>query len=254
MKRGRVVAQASVAFRYRRLAAIAGLAALFAVDMPATASAQNLFEAIFGGLRRAMTPRAPAAVNPNMHADGGAISSGYCVRMCDGRYFPVSGRGQMNAAEMCRAFCPATPTQIFSGGGGIANAVAPNGQRYSSLPNAFVYREKMVADCSCNATSPLGLVQFGEAEDPTLRAGDIVATQGGLMAYQGDGRHADFTPVNTAVGLSAKLKEQLTQTRVAPGVSQASAVATDGRASGGHPTDSAPTVTGTVKPRAQAQR
>jgi hypothetical protein len=237
--------------RCRRFAAIAGLAVLFAAEMPATASAQNLFEAIFGGFRRAMTPRAPA-LDPNgpVHsADGSAVSSGYCVRLCDGRYFPVSGRGHMNAAEMCRAFCPAAPTQIFSGGGSIANSVAPNGQRYSALPNAFVYRDKIVPDCSCNGKTPLGLVQFEETDDPTLRSGDIVATQAGLMAYQGDGRHGGFTPVDSKLGLPAKLKEQLTQTRVAPGPAEAPAVtATDGRA-----TDRAP-VTRNVDPRAQAAR
>jgi hypothetical protein len=238
--------------RYPRLAAIAGLAALFAVELPAAASAQNLFETIFGGFRRAMTPRAPVA-DPNgpLHnADGGAISSGYCVRLCDGRYFPVSGRGKMNAAEMCRAFCPAAPTQIFSGGGGIANSVAPNGQRYSNLPNAFVYREKIVADCSCNGKTPLGLVQFEETEDPTLRSGDIVATQAGLMAYHGDGRHAGgFTPVDNSVSLPAKLKEQLTQTRVAPVPGEAPAAATDGRAA-----DSRAPASRNVDQRVQASR
>jgi hypothetical protein len=224
--------------RYRRLAAIAVLSALFVTEAPAPApaSAQNLLEALFGGFRRAMTPQRPrysADPNGESRTADGAPSSGYCVRLCDGRYFPVSGRGNMNAGEMCRAFCPAAPTQIFSGGGGIANAVAPNGQRYTNLPNAFVYRDKMVPDCSCNGKSPLGLVQFEEADDPTLRNGDIVATHGGLMAYQGDGRHGEFTPVNSASGLSAKLKEQLTQTRVAPGVSEAPAAATDGRKSDG---------------------
>ncbi|MGV3634734.1 MAG: DUF2865 domain-containing protein [Pseudorhodoplanes sp.] len=240
------MARAGVALRYRRVAAIAALAALFAVEAPATASAQNLIEAIFGGFRRALTPRAPTAADPNgaMQSAEGALSSGYCVRLCDGRYFPVSGRGQMNAAEMCRAFCPATPTQIFSAGGGIANAVASNGQRYSALPNAFAYREKIVPDCSCTGKGPLGLVQFEETDDPTLRAGDIVATQAGLMAYQGDGRHAGFSPVDNKIGLPAKLKEQLTQTRVAP----VATVATDGRA-----TDRAP-VTRNVDPRAQASR
>ena len=151
--------------RYRRLAAIAVLSALFVTEAPAPApaSAQNLLEALFGGFRRAMTPQRPrysADPNGESRTADGAPSSGYCVRLCDGRYFPVSGRGNMNAGEMCRAFCPAAPTQIFSGGGGIANAVAPNGQRYSNLPNAFVYREKMVADCSCDGKSPLGLVRF----------------------------------------------------------------------------------------------
>lgn len=225
--------RAVVSVRYRRFAAIFALAALLVMEAPATASAQNIFEALFGGVRRAMTPRAAAPAdlgNEMRSADGGGASSGYCVRLCDGRYFPVSGRGRMNAAEMCRAFCPHAPTQIFSSGGNIANAVAPNGQRYSSLPNAFVYRDKVVADCSCTGKSPLGLVAFEDAEDPTLRPGDIVATNTGLMSYRNDGRHAEFVPATSAPGLSAKLKEQLTQTRVAPGPSEAQAPATDGRA------------------------
>jgi hypothetical protein len=203
--------------RYRKLLAIAALSALFVTDLPspAPASAQNLLEALFGGFRRAMTPqRAPAYSDPNRTADG-APSSGYCVRTCDGRYFPVSGRGKMNAAEMCRAFCPAAPTQIFSGGG-IAHAVAPNGQRYSDLPNAFVYREKMVADCSCDGKSPIGLVRFEDAEDPTLRAGDIVATGNGLMTYRNDGRSSDFAPIAASPGRSPSLRQQLTATRVSP--------------------------------------
>jgi hypothetical protein len=246
--------------RYRRAAAVAALAALLVADIPATASAQNLLESIFGGFRRALTPRAPTA-NPNgaMHSaeGGGAISSGYCVRLCDGRYFPVSGRGAMNAAEMCRAFCPATPTQIFSGGGAIANSVAPNGQRYSNLPNAFAYREKVVPDCSCNGQTPFGLVQFEEADDPTLRAGDIVATQAGLMAYQGDGRHAGFSPVDSKIGLPAKLKEQLTQTRVAPPSAEAPAAATvtDGRATESRaPANSRAPTNSSVNRRTQTQR
>lgn len=227
---------------------------LLAADMPATASAQGIFDALFGGFRRAMTPRAPSFTDPNSDmrtADGtggGGPSSGYCVRLCDGRYFPVNGRGRMSAAEMCRAFCPAAPTQIFSGGS-IAHAVAPNGQRYSSLPNAFAYREKLVPDCSCNGKNPLGLVQFEETDDPTLRPGDIVATQAGLMTYRNDGRHAEFAPLDSTSGLSPKLKEQLTQTRVAPGPSEAPVSATDGRASDGRPP-----VSRNVNQRAQASR
>jgi hypothetical protein len=215
------VARTGVSLRCRRLAAIAGLAVLFAADLPATASAQGIFEALFGGLRRAMTPRTPSFADPNndmrtADGSGGGPSSGYCVRLCDGRYFPVNGRGRMSAAEMCRAFCPAAPTQIFSGGS-IAHAVAPNGQRYSNLPNAFVYREKLVADCTCDGKSPIGLVRFDEADDPTLRPGDIVATGSGLMTYRSDGRRAEYAPISSMPGLSPALRQQLTATRVAPG-------------------------------------
>lgn len=215
--------RAVMSLRYRKCLAIAALAALFVTEAPAPApaSAQNLLEALFGGFRRAMTPKRPAYPDPNRTADG-AVSSGYCVRTCDGRYFPVSGRGKMNAAEMCRAFCPSAPTQIFSGGG-IDRAMSSTGQRYTDLPNAFVYREKMVADCSCDGKSPLGLVRFDDAEDPTLRTGDIVATAGGLMTYRNDGRSGEFSPADATPGLSPALRRQLTATRVTPGRSDTAA-------------------------------
>lgn len=209
------MARAGVLLRWRRFAALAGFAAVLAVEASSPASAQNLLESLFGGIRRAFTPRLQS-YDPNHDMREGGPSSGYCVRLCDGRYFPVSGRGKMNASEMCRAFCPHAPTQLFSGGN-IATAVAPNGQRYSNLPNAFLYRDKFVADCSCTGKGPLGLVPFDDVEDPTLRNGDIVATESGLMSFRSDGRQAEFVPAASMPGLSAKMKEQLTQTRVAPG-------------------------------------
>ena len=124
----------------------------------------------------------------------------------------------------------------FSPAAAVSNAPRRTASAIATLPNAFVYREKMVADCSCDGKSPLGLVRFDETDDPTLRAGDIVATQAGLMTYQGDGRHAGFSPVDSKIGLPAKLKEQLTQTRVAaPGPSEEApaVVATDGRKADG---------------------
>lgn len=216
------MARTGVFVRCGRLAAVLGLAVLFVAEAPAPASAQGIFDALFGGFRRAMTPRASAYSDPSHDGRSGdayaaGASSGNCVRLCDGRYFPVSGRGKMSAADMCRAFCPAAPTQIFSGGGSIANAIAPNGQRYSNLPNAFVYRDKIVRDCTCDGKSPTGLVRFEGHDDPTLRPGDIVATGEGLMVY-GDGRLAGgYTPITSSPSLSPKLREQLTATRVAPG-------------------------------------
>ena len=61
------------------------------------------------------------------------------------------------------------------------------------------------------------LKPFDDVEDPTLRNGDIVATESGLMSFRSDGRQAEFVPAASMPGLSAKMKEQLTQTRVAPG-------------------------------------
>jgi hypothetical protein len=204
------------------------LGLLLAAAMPAPASAQGFFDLLFGGFRRSVPP--PAVASPGPYADpryetrpGGegmheAPGPGvvYCVRLCDGRHFPINYRGGMGAAEVCRSFCPAAPTQIFSGSA-IGRSVAPNGRHYSELPNAFVYREKLVPDCTCDGKSPTGLVSQPPEDDPTLRPGDIVAARNGLMVYRGDdGRTASFAPVEQAPGFSPVLRRQLSQTRILP--------------------------------------
>ena len=76
-------------------------------------------------------------------------SSGYCVRTCDGRYFPVTAQGGVSTAEMCEAFCPASETRVYSGAA-IDQAIAQDGSRYRELKNAYLYRERLVTNCTCN--------------------------------------------------------------------------------------------------------
>ena len=99
----------------------------------------------------------------------------YCVRLCDGRYFPMQRHNNATSIQLCNAFCPAAKTQVFSGSA-IDHAVANNGARYANLDNAFVYREKIVSGCTCNGKDSFGLAKIDVANDPTLRQGDIVAT------------------------------------------------------------------------------
>ena len=105
---------------------------------------------------------------------------------------------------------------MFSGAG-IDHAAASDGTRYASLRNAFAYRERTVENCSCNGRDPYGLVTLDATDDPTLRNGDIVATNDGFVAYNGGNRrNAEFTPVQSYSGLSAEWRERLAQTRIAP--------------------------------------
>jgi hypothetical protein len=148
--------------------------------------------------------------------DGGSSlvgGRGFCVRTCDGRYFPLQAGG----AEMCRAMCPASPTMTFYGSA-IGHAVAGNGARYSDLDTAFLYREQIVAGCTCNGKDAFGLARVDLASDPTLRDGDIVATSNGLMAYNTRTRRgaetASFTPVDLS-RLARDLRERLANTKIA---------------------------------------
>ncbi|MGZ3283529.1 MAG: DUF2865 domain-containing protein, partial [Xanthobacteraceae bacterium] len=81
--------------------------------------------------------------------------------------------------QTCSSFCPASRTKIYHGSS-IEQAVATDGKRYADLSTAFVYREKLIEGCTCNGKSAFGLVSTSVQDDPTLRAGDIVATNSGL--------------------------------------------------------------------------
>jgi hypothetical protein len=210
---------------FRSRALIGSLAVAAAAMIPATASAQNLFDFLFGGGRRGPPPSARSFADPSSDhrpsprradperrsvASGGG-SGTFCVRLCDGRYFPVPRSGA-NPAQLCNSFCPASETKVFSAGGGIDHAVASDGTRYASLRNAFAFRQRVAENCTCNGRDPYGLVRLDVASDPTLRAGDIVATKDGFVAYTGGNRRdAAFTPI------SGELRDRLSQTRITPG-------------------------------------
>jgi hypothetical protein len=111
----------------------------------------------------------------------------WCVRLCDGRYFPLSppaASSRAGAAKVCSAMCPAARTAIFRGGG-IDNAAGPHGERYADLGDAYVYRQRLVPDCTCNGRDAFGLARIDIDTDPTLRAGDIVATRSGPVVFRG---------------------------------------------------------------------
>jgi len=121
-----------------------------------------------------MQERYGPASTPSI-SGGTGQSAAYCVRLCDGRYFPMQRHANATSIQLCNAFCPATKTQVFNGSL-IDHAVASNGARYANLDNAFVYREKIVPGCTCNGKDAFGLAKIDAAHDPTLRPGDIVAS------------------------------------------------------------------------------
>ncbi len=146
---------------------------------------------------------------------GGDVMS-YCVRLCDGRYFPVQRVTGADSGELCVRMCPAATTRIFSGPE-IERAVSADGRRYAALPNAFVYRKRIVSDCTCNGKDPFGLARVDVSTDPTLRTGDIVATSKGLQAFTGEGppRASNFTPIENYSALSPDMRKRLSRLRVA---------------------------------------
>ncbi len=190
---------------------VAALAAAALPLHPGAASAQSLFENLFGGFRRpaaaqpvpqAAAYAAPSAATaaPSEPSAGTGRSVTYCVRLCDGRYFPMQRHSAASPAQLCSALCPATRTKIFSGGDDIARSVGAGGERYTDLANAFAYRKRVVPECSCNGKDAFGLARVDLASDPTLQPGDMVATGRGVVAYTGvrprraTAQAGEFTP------------------------------------------------------------
>ena len=204
-----------------RQAVLGGAVALCALAMAPSAQAEDFFSALFGGFggrsHGSETIRVPYASEsepagpqnfapqggnpgPRIATYGGGQA--FCVRSCDGRYFPLQGSDKESRAASCNSFCPASKTEVVYGST-IDDAATPSGKPYSELPNAFRYRNEIVAGCTCNGKDQFGLAPVKVEDDPTLRKGDLVASADGLMVA---GRSADrrgaslnFTPASKAL-------------------------------------------------------
>jgi hypothetical protein len=220
----------------------------FAVT-PLPASAEGLFDFFFGAIKQRLDTPAQASFSadpngPQPPASPATTAAGsgpaFCVRSCDGKYFTLM-RAAASPVQMCQAFCPASATKVFYGSN-IDHATSVSGERYADSENAFAYRKALRADCTCNGRNSAGLAPVDLALDNSLRAGDVVATGDGLVAYSGthaDGQ--DFTPVASYPGLTADLRARLGEMKVAPATAE---VASDAPA---------PVTVGSIPPPATAK-
>ena len=181
-----------------------GAAAVLAVAILAPAAqAQDFFSNFFRGFGRSHAPSFPFGdfqqSEPRQRYGGGGQA--YCVRTCDGRYFPIAGTDKESRSTACSSLCPNAETELVYGSP-IDNAATENGKPYSKLPNAFKYRNELVAGCTCNGRDPVGLARVEPENDPTLRSGDIVAGNNGLVvANKSDRRGAsvEFSPASDRI-------------------------------------------------------
>jgi hypothetical protein len=244
---------------------------LFCAGAAQEVSAQNLFDTLFGGMGRpsgrAYAPSyrfqdlfspPDSQSRPTSEASGYGGGGAYCVRLCDGKYFPLpraASTGQVSAPKVCSALCPMASTKVFHGSD-PTRSVASDGTRYDDLDNALVYRERVVPSCSCTGNGPGGLAQIDIESDPTLRAGDVVATAQGLRTFRGSAsfpyKSADFTPVGSYERVSADLRQKLSDIRVdetarPAALVQSLATGNDGKAEAARPRR--PRVQAVIAPR-----
>jgi len=210
---------------------VAAVTLVSAIAFPRMASAEGIFDFFFGGFQKQQQRQAPGQANffadpfglnqqpaPPPRPVASASGPAFCVRSCDGRYFPLA-RGNATPVQMCQAFCPASATKVFFGSS-IDGAYASNGERYADSENAFAYRKALRADCTCNGRDPAGLASVDLTLDTSLRPGDVIATTDGLVVYSGvragTGQTAEFTPIASYPGLTAETRARLGEMKVAP--------------------------------------
>lgn len=225
-----------------RICVVAVAAAMLGSSSPA--GAQDFFDALFGpdplsfreagparaaprddGFRRRRFERPPrhsrevrrevrrvspparnvqAAAKPD--ADNEASwGGGFCVRTCDGYYFPLIKSERATKQQSCEYACPFAPMAIYEGAT-IESARNYKGQKYASLPTAFSSRDRTTPKCSCYpAEYPLSALQRLIRSDPTLHTGDIVFETDGAFVYRG----SDFAAAERSTLLSPETRRKL---------------------------------------------
>jgi hypothetical protein len=173
------------------------------------------------------TPRLRrAAFEPAPERGGGGDQPGglqsYCVRDCDGYFFPVgvyTGSADTAAHQRaCGSLCPGARTTLFilrAGSDKIEDAVAARGRgSYSRLAASLRRRGEAEKGERCSCQSETAEVPTSALyHDPTLRRGDAVMTQRGVEVFHGGGRYpftaSDFRPLSQTRDVPEGMRRRL---------------------------------------------
>jgi hypothetical protein len=150
-----------------------------ALASPPQRGGNNLFESLFGP-KPPLTPGGPGVGGFSPAASYRTI----CVRSCDGFYWPISYSANpgrfADDEKVCRQSCPAAEVTLFAypnPGGDVTQATSISGQPYTSLPNAFRYRQTLDAACSCRRPGESWSQALKNVDDSTVEQGDIVVNE-----------------------------------------------------------------------------
>ena len=111
---------------------------------------------------------APPPPVPGYGGGGGSSFRTWCVRECDGFYFPIStyaSESQLHDDEAkCHSLC-ASPAELFyhRSGEDVEQMVSMSGRPYVSMPYAFRNRKVYIKGCSCKQ-SEYSPEQIAESE------------------------------------------------------------------------------------------
>ncbi len=160
----------------------------------------------------------PATRQAAAIASSDGSSQAFCVRSCDGYFFPIGasarGEGRQAQAAACDAMCPGATMRLFSSrNGSIETARTDGGQLYTATATAFRYRERLVNACSCQGDVTRGLARLALSQDHTLRTGDAVVMEKGVRFFRDGGRFPyqprDFVTAQAYGRLSPDLRRRV---------------------------------------------
>lgn len=116
--------------------------------------------------------------------DFSGVYKTFCVRKCDGFYYPMATASRQASfsgqADLCHAACPGAEAELFvkRPDADMAQAVSLDGTSYASLPNAFRYRRTYDATCGCRNQGQSWSETLAEAEKMLAgRADDVTVTE-----------------------------------------------------------------------------
>ena len=132
-------------------------------------------------------------------------AGGFCVRTCDGYFFPLIKSTRATRQQSCELACPSASMEVYDGAT-IETARNRKGQRYSALPVAFAFRDRASSSCACN--DPQTSQAFFERtarNDPTLQSGDVLVETNGAFVYSG----TKLVPLANASFMASSTRERL---------------------------------------------
>ncbi|NEW90656.1 DUF2865 domain-containing protein [Rhodopseudomonas sp. BR0M22] len=144
----------------------------------------GLFNNLFNGGNSSPAPGFGMPGGDYGNAEGGTFRT-VCVRSCDGYYFPISFATVPSRfaddERTCKSLCPASEASLYAyrnPGQDMNQAVSINGQPYTSLPNAFRYRQSFNPSCSCKpANQTWADAMKGVDDRSAAEHGDIIVTE-----------------------------------------------------------------------------